>query len=358
MEKIKLAFFDAKPYDMESFDRLNEIFNFNIKYFTNRLSIDTIFQTIGYDAVCGFVNDDFSKDVNNKLIDNNIKLLALRCAGYNNVDLKSVFGKIHVVRVPAYSPYAVAEHSVALMLSLNRNIHKAYSRTRDNNFNISGLMGFDMFGKTAGIIGAGKIGRILTTILKGFGMEVFLFDNKRDIEFEKAAGCKYVDLDTLYKLSDVISLHCPLTKDTFHLINKESINKMKTGVMIINTGRGQLINTRDLIAALKSQKIGYAGLDVYEEESDYFFEDFSATFINDDILARLLSFPNVIITSHQGFFTKEAIYNIANTTLANIKEYFSDGKLSNEICYKCGQTECLKKQNKRCFDTKFDLEKI
>jgi D-lactate dehydrogenase len=354
MEKINIAFFDAKPYDIESFDATNKEFGFNIKYFSNRLNADTVFQAAGHNVVCAFVNDDLSKEVIPGLIESGVRLIALRAAGYNNVDLEAVYKKIHVVRVPAYSPYAVAEHAVALMMSLNRKIHRAYYRTRDNNFNINGFLGFDMFGKTAGIIGAGKIGKILAKILRGFGMEVLVFDNNRDNEFESSSGCKYVEIDELYEKSDIISLHCPLTKETHHLINKVSIDKMKNGVMIINTGRGQLIDTKELIEALKDRKVGSAGLDVYEEESDYFFEDFSNSIISDDVLSRILSFPNVIVTSHQAFFTKEALHNIAGTTLKNIKDYFSDGRLENEICYKCSAKQCLKNQGKRCFETEYD----
>jgi len=349
MKNIKISFFDAKPYDIESFNNTNKKYNFNIKYFNNKLNPDTVFQTNGFDVICAFVNDEISKPVIDVLVKNNIKLIALRCAGYNNVDLKEIFKKIHVVRVPAYSPFAVAEHAAALMLSLNRKTHKAYYRTHDNNFNINGLMGFDMNDKSAGIIGTGKIGKILINILKGFGMKIYAYDLYPDNKYADDIGFKYVDMDTLFKKSDIISLHCPLSKDTFHLINNQNIQKMKDGVMIINTGRGQLINTIDLINGLKTGKIGYAGLDVYEEESNYFFEDFSNSIIDDDILARLLTFPNVLITSHQGFFTKEALKNIAETTLDNIKNYYTNNNLENEICYKCGQSICLKKKEGKCF---------
>ncbi len=349
MNDINIAFFDAKPYDMESFNNTNKEFDYNIRYFKNRLNPDTAFQARGFNTVCVFVNDIVNDEVINILMDNNIRLIALRCAGYNNVDLKNIFGKIHVVRVPAYSPYAVAEHSVALMLALNRKTHRAYLRTHDNNFNITGLLGFDMHNKTAGIIGTGKIGKILIDILKGFGMKILAFDMFPDVEYAKLKGYEYVDLDYLYKESDIISLHCPLTKDTYHLINNESINKMKDGVMLINTGRGQLIETKALIDGLKTQKIGYAGLDVYEEESEYFFEDFSNSIINDDTLARLLTFPNVIITSHQAFFTREALYNISLTTMNNIKFFYNGDSLQNEICYKCTGAECMKEKTGRCF---------
>lgn len=349
MPIIKIAFFDAKQYDIDSFEDVNKNYKYEIKYFKDHLTIDTVSLIKGYNVVCVFVNDVLSKEVIDILLSEKIELIALRCAGYNNVDLNAAFKRVHTVRVPAYSPHAVAEHTVALMLALNRKIHKAYNRIRDNNFTINGFLGFDMYGKTAGVIGAGKIGRVLVKILRGFDINVLVYDYLKDESFEKETGCRYADLDTLYKESDIISLNCPLTKETFHMINSESIKKMKDQVMIINTGRGQLIDTKALITGLKSGKIGSAGLDVYEEESEYFFEDFSQSVINDDILARLLTFNNVIITSHQAFFTKEALANIAKTTLDNIKDYFDGKPLINEICYKCNEPVCRKKTNGRCF---------
>ena len=349
MNKIKIAFFDAKPYDIESFNTVNKDYGYEFKYFSNRLDSDTATLTKDFNAVSAFVNDTISDTVINKLLDNGVKFIALRCAGYNNVDLKSAYKRIHVARVPAYSPYAVAEHAVALIMTLNRKTHRAYNRVRDNNFTINGFLGFDMFGKTAGVIGAGKIGRILIKILRGFDMNVLVFDNYQDENFAKEMGVKFVDLDTLYKQSDIISLNCPMTKETYHMINSDSISKMKDGVMIINTGRGQLIDTKALIEGLKSRKIGCAGLDVYEEESEYFFEDFSHKIIGDDILARLMTFNNVLITSHQAFFTKEALGNIATTTMDNIRDYFDNKPLINEICYKCDSPSCIKKSNGRCF---------
>ncbi|MBN2546922.1 MAG: 2-hydroxyacid dehydrogenase [Spirochaetes bacterium] len=346
---MKVAFFDAKPYDIRSFDDANAIYNFKIKYFKNKLNPDTVIQSAGYDVICAFVNDILNKEVINSLYQNSIKLIALRCAGYNNVDLKEVYKKVHVVRVPAYSPHAVAEHAVALILTLNRKIHRAYFRTHDNNFNIDGLLGFDLYNKTAGIIGAGQIGKIVIEILRGFGMKVLAYNPFTEDDAAKKLGFKYVDLDTIYKESDIISLHCPLNKETYHIINKDSIGKMKDNVMIINTGRGQLIDTKELIMGLKNHKIGYAGLDVYEEESDYFFEDFSNEIINDDVLARLLTFPNVLITSHQAFFTKEALKSIADTTLQNIKDFYTEQKMTNEVCYMCDSNNCLKKTTGRCF---------
>ncbi|MBN2144532.1 MAG: 2-hydroxyacid dehydrogenase [Candidatus Aureabacteria bacterium] len=349
MNSPKIAFFDAKPYDMESFDNMNKEFGMQIKYIKNHLTADMLSLTQGHDAICVFVNDFLNQEVISGLIQNGIRLIAIRAAGYNNVDLRAVFGKIHVVRVPAYSPHAVAEHAAALILTLNRKTHKAYYRTRDFNFSLNGLMGFDLTGKTAGIIGTGKIGKILIKILKGFDMKVLAYDSFPDQSYATQCGFQYTDLDTLYRESDIISLHCPLTKETRHIINKDSILRMKEGVMIINTGRGGLIDTQALIDALKTKKIGCAGLDVYEEESEYFFEDFSDSIITDDTLARLLSFNNVLITSHQGFFTKEAISNIARTTLENIHQYFQSGQLTNEICYKCEASTCRKKINGTCF---------
>ena len=333
---IKVAFFDAKPYDIESFDRIQKDFGFKITYFKGHLSPETASITQGFQVVCVFVNDVVNKDVIDILENNGISLIAVRAAGYNNIDLKAAFKRIRVVRVPAYSPYAVAEYAVALMLSLNRKIHRAYFRTRDNNFMLNGLLGFDMHGKTAGIIGTGKIGKVIINILKGFGMKVLAYDVFPDKEYQKNAGFQYVDLDTLYRESDIISLHCPLTKESYHLINKTSIAKMKPGIMIINTGRGMLIDSKALIEGLKTGKVAFAGLDVYEEESDYFFEDFSNKVMTDDVLARLLSFNNVMVTSHQGFFTQEALQAIAATTLENIRDAFGKQKFPNEVCHKCG----------------------
>ena len=333
---VKIAFFDAKPYDIESFDKIQKDFDFKITYFKGHLRLETAPLTKGFQVVCVFVNDVVDRDVIDILAHNGIALIAVRAAGYNNINLKAAFNRIPVVRVPAYSPYAVAEHAVTLMLALNRKIHRAYYRTRDNNFTLNGLLGFDMRGKTAGIIGTGKIGKAIINILKGFGMRVRAFDVFPDKKYQKNAGFEYVDLDTIYRESDIISLHCPLTKDSYHLVNGTSIAKMKPGVMIINTGRGMLINSKALIKGLKTGKVGFAGLDVYEEESDYFFEDFSNKVITDDVLARLLSFNNVMVTSHQGFFTQEALQGIATTTLENIRDFFVERKLSNQICYKCG----------------------
>jgi len=327
----KIAFFDSKPYDEASFKQVNEQYGFDIRFFKGHLNPDNVILAKGFDVVCIFVNAVADAQVINELVANGVKLIALRCAGYNNVDLLAAKNKLKVVRVPAYSPYAVAEHTLALMLTLNRKTHKAYSRTREGNFSLNGLMGFDMHGKTVGIIGTGKIAKILIQTLRAIGMTVLAYDLYPDIEFAKKMEVKYTSLDNLYKNSDIISLHCPLTKETEYIINDDSISKMKEGVMIINTGRGKLIHTHALIKGLKSKKIGSAGLDVYEEESDLFFEDRSNNIMDDDILARLLSFNNVIVTSHQAFFTKEALQNIAETTLQNIQDYVDGKSLLNEV---------------------------
>ena len=327
----KIAFFGAKPYDIASFDKVNEKYNYDIRYYKGHLNPNNVVLTQDTDAVCIFVNDTADAAVIDAMVDNGVKLLALRCAGFNNVDLKAAKGKLPVVRVPAYSPYAVAEYSLALMLSLNRKIHRAYWRTRDGNFSLNGLMGFDMHGKTIGIIGTGKIAKILIRLLKGFGMRILAYDLYPDMKFAGEEGISYVSLDELYRESDIISLHCPLTDQTKYMLDKDSIDKMKEGVMIINTGRGQLINTNDLIEGLKEKKIAAAGLDVYEEEGEYFYEDKSDKIIDDDVLARLLSFNNVIVTSHQAFFTKEALHNIAETTLQNIEDFRCHRPLVNEV---------------------------
>ena len=327
----KIAFFGAKPYDIASFDKVNEKYNYDIRYYKGHLNPNNVVLTQDTDAVCIFVNDTADAAVIDAMVDNGVKLLALRCAGFNNVDLKAAKGKLPVVRVPAYSPYAVAEYSLALMLSLNRKIHRAYWRTRDGNFSLNGLMGFDLHGKTIGIIGTGKIAKILIRLLKGFGMRILAYDLYPDMKFAGEEGISYVSLDELYRESDIISLHCPLTDQTKYMIDKDSIDKMKEGVMIINTGRGQLINTNDLIEGLKEKKIAAAGLDVYEEEGEYFYEDKSDKIIDDDVLARLLSFNNVIVTSHQAFFTKEALHNIAETTLQNIEDFRCHRPLVNEV---------------------------
>ena len=331
---IKVAFFDAKSYDEVSFNKTNADYGFDIRYYQEHLNLKTVPLAKGADVVCIFVNAECNAAVIDELIKNGVKLIALRCAGFNNVDLHAAKGRIKVVRVPAYSPHAVAEYAVSLMLALNRKIFRAVNRTREGNFALKGLMGFDMYGKTAGIVGMGRIAKELIKILHGFGMKVLAYDLNPDMEFAKQYDVRMVSLDELYAESDIISLHCPLMPETTFLINAQSIAKMKPGVMIINTGRGKLIHTEDLIEGLRTKQVGSAGLDVYEEEKNYFYEDRSDKIIDDDVLARLLMMPNVVLTSHQAFFTAEAMHNIALTTLESIKE-FSEGKeLTNEVMEK------------------------
>jgi D-lactate dehydrogenase len=327
----RIAFFDTKPYDKESFEEINKKYNYEIKYFKFHLTPDNIVLAQNYDIIVVFVNDIINAEAMEKLVSYGVKLIALRCSGFNNIDIKAAKDKIKILHVPAYSPNAIAEHSVALMMTLNRKIHRAYFRTRDTNFSLHGLLGFDMNNKNAGVIGTGRIGKVLIKILKGFGMNVYAYDPYPDCDFSNEVGFEYVDLDKLFSQSDIISLNCPLTKETEYIINKNTIEKMKNGVMLINTGRGKLIKTSDLIQALKSGKIGAAGLDVYEEESGYFFEDLSDRVLTDDVLARLLTFNNVIITSHQGFFTAEAMKNIAITTMQNINDFIEGNELVNEV---------------------------
>ncbi|MCL2070688.1 MAG: 2-hydroxyacid dehydrogenase [Oscillospiraceae bacterium] len=329
---MRIAFYDVKPYDKPWFDRLAPEYGCEIKYLDYHLNADTARFSEGCGVACAFVNDVIDKDTLDALAETGVKLIAMRCAGYNNVDLKAAcYMGFKVVRVPEYSPAAVAEHTMALLLCVNRKIHRAYSRTRENNFSINGLIGFDMRGKTAGIIGTGKIGRVFAEICGGFGMKVIAYDPYPSDSFNG----EYKPIDSVYRESDVISLHCPLIPATRHMINKDSIALMKDGVVVVNTSRGGLIDTPALIDALKSKKFYGAGLDVYEEEADYFFSDYSAEIITDDDLARLLSFPNVVLTSHQAFFTEEATREIAETTLKNIQEFntLKEGRtLVNEIC--------------------------
>lgn len=321
-----VAFFDTKAYDKESFLKYSND-DINIRFFENKLNRDTVSMAACCDAVCVFVNDNIDKYVIEQLEKFGVGLVALRCAGYNNVDLKSANGRVKVARVPAYSPYAVAEHAVGMILLLNRKLHKAYIRTRDHNFSLEGLTGFDLRNKTVGIIGTGKIGQAFCEIANGFGMNIIGFDPFENKDFSG----KYVSLDELLSTSDIISLHCPLTKENRHIINSETISKMKKGVYIINTSRGKLIDTASLIEGLKSGKVGAAGLDVYEEETSLFFEDYSDEIIHDDTLSTLISMPNVLVTSHQAFLTREALNAIAQTTMKNLEDYFSGNELENEI---------------------------
>ncbi|WP_035501371.1 2-hydroxyacid dehydrogenase [Fusobacterium gonidiaformans] len=328
---MRVLFFDAKSYDKENFDAYKEKYGFDIKYLKVKLNEETVDFVKGYEIISIFVNDTVNPPVIDKLIEYGVKLIVLRCAGYNNVDVNYINGRIKLVRVPAYSPYSVAEYTASMVMTLNRKIHKAYVRTREGNFSINGLMGFDLHKKTVGVIGAGRIARIFIKIMRGFDARVIAYDPYPNESFARDLGYEYVDLDTLYRESDIISLHCPLTRENTYLINRESMKKMKDGVMIVNTGRGRLIDTIDLIEALKDKKVGAAALDVYEEEAGYFFEDMSSSIIEDDILGRLLSFNNVLLTSHQAYFTKEAFRDITLTTLENIQSFLQGKELENEI---------------------------
>ena len=325
---MKTAFFDTKTYDRQSFEKYQNN-GFTFKFFETKLNIDTVDLARGCDAVCIFVNDTADAEVIDALCNLGVRVLALRCAGYNNVDVKYADGRLQVVRVPAYSPYAVAEHAMAMLLTSIRRIHKAYIRTRDFNFSLNGLTGFDFHGKTVGVIGTGKIGRVFINICKGFGMNVLAYDKYPASD----VSAEYVDLERLFKESDIISMHCPLTSETYHIINAASIEKMKKGVVILNTSRGALIDADALLEGIKSRRVGAACLDVYEEESDFFFEDFSGHIVDDDTLARLISMPNVIVTSHQAFLTQEALGNIAETTVKNIEQVINGQKCENEIKY-------------------------
>ena len=331
MQKTKIIFFDIKDYDKEFFKKYEKNYNFEMTFLKVRLTEETANLTKGYDVVCAFTNDDIGKETIDAMAENGVRLLAMRCAGFNNVSLKDIHNRFKVVRVPAYSPHAIAEYTVGLILAVNRKINKAYVRTREGNFSINGLMGVDLYGKTAGIIGTGKIGQILIKILKGFDMKVIAYDLFPNQKVAEELGFEYVSLDELYANSDIISLNCPLTKDTQYMINRRSMLKMKDGVILVNTGRGQLIDSADLVEALKDKKIGAVALDVYEEEENYFFEDKSNQVIEDDILGRLLSFYNVLITSHQAYFTKEAVGAITVTTLNNIKDFVEGKPLVNEV---------------------------
>ena len=323
----KIAFFDTKPYDKEVFDEENT--HYEMVYFESKLNEKTARLAQGFDCVCAFVNDDINQKVIDTLYENGIRLIALRSAGYNNVDLKAAQDKITIVRVPSYSPHSIAEHAFSLLQTLNRKIHRAYIRTRDFNFSLVGMNGIVLYQKTIGIVGVGAIGRAVIQIAKGYGMRVVCFDPHPD----ESLGVEFVDLDTLFKESDVISLHCPLTKSTYHMINKESIAKMKKGVYFINTSRGALVDTASLLDALNEGKIRGAGLVVYEEEEDLFFEDKSLTIVKDNVLSLLISRPNVIITSHQAFLTDESLTQIARTTFDNLDQYFAHQPLENEIRY-------------------------
>ena len=326
----RIAFFDTKNYDEEYFNKYNKDYNYEITYFKSKLNSETAKLTKGYDAVCIFVNDTADEKTLKILEENGVKILALRCAGFNNVDIEHK-GNLKVVRVPKYSPYAVAEHAVALLLNIDRKLYKSYQRVRKYNFSIDGLMGFDIHGKTVGVIGTGKIGQVFAKIMKGFGANVIAYDIYQNSQAAEEIGFKYVSLDELYANSDIISLHVPLTPETNKMINKESIQKMKHGVYILNCSRGKLINTDELVEELSTGRIGGVGLDVYENEEQFFLRDVSNDYVRDKNLSILLSMPNVIITSHQAFFTKEAVTNIAEQTLQNIKDELETGHCDSEV---------------------------
>jgi len=334
---MRVAVFSTKKYDREYFSAANGSRQHSLEFFEARLTEASAPLARGFPAVCVFVNDTLDEAALTDLAEHGLKVVALRCAGFNNVDLATAdrLG-IQVVRVPAYSPHAVAEHTVALLLALNRRIHRAFSRVREGNFSLNGLMGFDLHGKTAGIIGTGRIGILVAGILKGFGCEVLTYDVCENSEVEQI-GAQSVPLNELFDKSDVISLHCPLTPDTHHLINSESIGQMKPGVVLLNTSRGGIVDTDAVIAGLKTGHVGGLAIDVYEEEADLFFEDLSSQVIHDDLFARLLTFPNVLVTGHQAFFTKEAMEQIAATTLSNITEIESGTDCPNAVSLKLVQ---------------------
>jgi len=328
---MRVAVFSTKPYDKKFLDEANKSFGHELIYLETRLTSQTAVIPEGTQAVCVFVNDELKADVLAALAQQGIRLVALRCAGFNNVDLITAHNLgITVARVPEYSPYAVAEHTATLMLALNRNIHRAYARVREGNFALDGLLGFDVKGRVTGIIGTGKIGTAFAHIMTGFGSEVLAFDPTKNPECE-AIGVRYVPMQELLHRSDIISLHCPLTPETHHLIDAAAIAQMRHGMMLINTSRGGVIDTRAVIKALKSGQIGSLGIDVYEEEADLFFEDLSGKVIQDDVFARLLTFPNVLITGHQAFFTSDAMKSISDITIKNISGFEKHGQAVHEV---------------------------
>ncbi|MGN0384206.1 MAG: 2-hydroxyacid dehydrogenase [Eubacterium sp.] len=325
---MKIAFFGTKPYDKIWFEPMGKDYGYDIKFLESRLDEETVSLAEGNDGICAFVNDDVNEKVIEKLAHMGIKVILLRCAGFNNVDLKKAQEcGIKVLRVPSYSPEAVAEFAMGLLLTVNRQIHRAYIRTRDFNMNINGLMGTDLNTRVAGIIGTGKIGQAMINICKGFGMQILAYDLYPDDRL----GVEYVSLDELFRKSDVISLHCPLTPATYHIIDSKSLSKMKQGVYIVNTSRGALIKTDDLVAALVNKKVAGVGLDVYEEEDGVFYEDCSNDIMTDTVLARLMTFPNVIVTSHQGYFTVDAMQAICIETLENAYAFVNGMELKNEV---------------------------
>lgn len=322
---MKITFFSTQPYDKEFFTKGNQPFGYELEFHKSALEIANVKGITDSDVVCIFVNDNCNAEVIAKMAERGVKLIALRCAGFNNVDLQAAAAAgIKVVRVPAYSPYAVAEHAVALILTLNRKIHKAYNRVREQNFALQGLIGFDLHGKTVGVIGTGNIGQVFCKIMLGFGCRVLAFDLIANKQME-ALGVEYMDVSSIFSEADIISLHCPLNDSTRQLINKETLSIMKDGVMLINTSRGGLVDTKAAIHALKKGKLGSLGIDVYEQEEKLFFRDHGGDIIQDDTIQRLMSFPNVVVTAHQAFFTQEALTQIAEITLNNIKDW-QEGK--------------------------------
>ncbi len=331
---MKIAFFSIKPYEIPFFQEGNKEKKYQLTFFEEKLSKESVLLAKEHDALCLFVHDDLSAPILEALHQMGITILLLRCAGFNKVDLKKAEElSFQIANVPMYSPYAVAEHAVCLMLALNRKIHKAYNHVREGNFSLDGLLGFDIHKKTVGVIGTGHIGKCFAQILQGFGARLLGYDIAPDENWAKKVTLSYLPLDELFAQSDILSLHLPLNEKSHHIISKENIDKMKEGVMLINTGRGALIKTDDILPALKNGKIGYLGMDVYEEEENLFFQNLSSKIIQDDLLARLLTFPNVIITSHQGFFTKEAMENIASTTLENAECIKRGGKCPNLVSF-------------------------
>ncbi|MDB4286370.1 2-hydroxyacid dehydrogenase [bacterium] len=330
---MKIAVFSTQTFDRTYFSELNKDLEHEIEFFEAALNEHTTNLTQGFDAICVFVNDTVDSEVIQRLSENGVKLVALRCAGFNNVDIEAASKhNIKVVRVPRYSPQSVAEHAVALILTLNRKTHKAYNRIREGNFSLERLKGFELAGKTVGVIGTGFIGAFFSRIMLGFGCKVIAFDIHPSEKLRKE-GVEFVPFDTLLETSDIISLHCPLNTHTHHIINKSGFSKMKKGVMLINTSRGALIDTKAAINSLKNEKLGYLGIDVYEQEEALFFRDLSESIIQDDQIARLLAFPNVLLTSHQGFFTHEALEEITTTTLANITAIESGVECGNEVIF-------------------------
>ena len=329
---MKVAVFDTHRFDREALENANAGFGHDLTFFEPRLTHDTAALAARFEAVCCFVNDKLDAETLSVLHDGGVRLIALRCAGFNHVDLAacSRLGLL-VTRVPAYSPHAVAEHAVALVLALNRKIHRAFNRVREGNFSLDDLVGFDLHGKVVGVVGTGQIGSVLLRILYGFGCRLLAFDVKPDARLVNELGVRYVDLPELFRESDIISLHVPLSPETRHLIDAAALAQMKRGVFLINTGRGALIDTGALVEALKRGHVGAAGLDVYEEEEGVFFLDLSGQVLQDDVLARLLTFPNTLITSHQAFLTREALVNIAETTLGNISAFERGDRLLNQV---------------------------